>query len=395
MWQTRVICLVLIILSGVFASFFGGIIPYSLFYFSLMIPVVSFLYTFYVFLQFCIYQTVEKPTLVKKEISEYEYQIVNEHLINFESIRVNFFDDYSNILNTDNKEFYCLVPGDKIVRKTKICCNYRGRYHVGIKSVEIQDFLHLFSITYPLLTHFHVTVLPRIISVDKVDCLSWNQDHKVIRGFMKGEETERTSEVRTFLTGDEKRLIHWKASAKMGELMVRKVEAIPKPEIAVYMDCSNNDNENNYQIYDQIIECALAIIWYSLTKEQQGSCLIYNRNGRTFYQIRNEMEFEEFYHQTVDLGFQERSSFLEFLKNDIALEERGKQVVVITQKLEKEYLVFGTECMKRGILLSIICVQDVTDEIKEWLPFFQDAGIHFVLLQPSDSVRKVLEEGVM
>lgn len=394
MWETRIICFILLVLSGVFASYYGGIIPYSLFYFFLMLPVVSLLYTLYVYRKFRIYQTVEKKTLVKQEVSDYQYQIVNEDWINFESIRVNFFDDYSTILESDNKESFCLLPGENISRSTKICCHYRGRYRVGIKSVEIQDFLHLFSINYPLLTQYHVIVMPRLLEVEKLCFLAKNQDAKIVRGLVNGEETERSSEVRTFLPGDDKRLIHWKASAKTNELLVRKIEAVPKPELTMFLDTSSNKSSENYKIYDQLIECALAILSYSIKKEQVGCRLIYHQQGKMDVTLNNVVQLEDFYQKTADLSFREQTSFLEHFREEVGHGEMKGEVVVVTQKLEKDYLVYGAECIKMGISLSIICVEELPEENKELVSLLEETGVSVVVAPPSCDLKSVLEEGV-
>ena len=49
MWLRRFLFLLFIIITGVFASFYSGPLPYALFYLSLLIPLLSYLYLLYIY----------------------------------------------------------------------------------------------------------------------------------------------------------------------------------------------------------------------------------------------------------------------------------------------------------------------------------------------------------
>lgn len=61
-----------------------------------------------------------------------------------------------------------LLPHEEIRVDTKMYCKYRGTYPVGVKSVEITDFLGLFTIPYPMMSQIRLTARPRIIPMEQL-----------------------------------------------------------------------------------------------------------------------------------------------------------------------------------------------------------------------------------
>jgi len=80
MLRNRLILAAAILATGVFASFYGGNIPYALFYLTLSIPVISFLYTFYVFVRVKVYQFIDKKRSEGKHYYSYRIAAANKFL---------------------------------------------------------------------------------------------------------------------------------------------------------------------------------------------------------------------------------------------------------------------------------------------------------------------------
>ncbi|HAU88494.1 MAG TPA: hypothetical protein DCW90_24390, partial [Lachnospiraceae bacterium] len=178
MKEVRIGVILCILLSGFFVTFYGGTIPYRFFQCSLLVPVLCLIYTAYVYARFKIYQEVEHNTLVKEEIADYTIQVGNEDYIMYEHIKLNFYEDNSRVLDVEPFRESYLLPGEKKEYKTSVLCRYRGNYAIGVKSVQVTDFMHLFSITYPIKEPYNVTVLPKTISLDKCFFLEEDCDDK-------------------------------------------------------------------------------------------------------------------------------------------------------------------------------------------------------------------------
>ena len=78
MKRNATILIIVIICTGIFASNYGGTIPYALFYFSLLVPLMSFIYILIVLNFFRFHQEAAKKTFVKGETVDYffHYQMI-------------------------------------------------------------------------------------------------------------------------------------------------------------------------------------------------------------------------------------------------------------------------------------------------------------------------------
>lgn len=172
----KLIYLLFLIGSTILVSFRGGNISYLLFYFALLLPVLAFLYSLYVFNRFKIVQEVSRVVVKAQEVP-YRLLLANEDILPFTHIRLHFFSDMVR-MKPEDTGVISLLPHEEIRVDTKMYCKYRGTYPVGVKSVEITDFLGLFTIPYPMMSQIRLTARPRIIPMEQLKIVLQEQDPK-------------------------------------------------------------------------------------------------------------------------------------------------------------------------------------------------------------------------
>lgn len=332
----KVIYLVFLAGSGVLVSNRGGSIPYLLFYFSLMLPILALAYSVYVYLRFKIVQ--ENPHLtVKGEKVPCRVILANEERIPFTALNLHFYTERVH-MKPDTCSL-CLKPKEKREIDVSMYCKYRGTYPVGVKSVTVTDFLGLFSITYPMRTQVRITVRPRILALEQM-CLSLGEQdsRKQLYQTIRKEELP-DYDLRKYYPGDVRKRIHWKNSAKAGELLVRRTLPEEIGEHTVFLDLAVPacQGEERLRLEDQVMEGALAFAYDYCCKRIQV-CMVYMIEEIQERRICSLKDFEAFYGECVDLPFQSRLSVLQ------VWEEYQRQV--------------------GGVLSSILVTQEVTPALK-------------------------------
>lgn len=192
----------------------------SAFYFALLLPVLAFLYSLYVFNRFKIVQEVSRVVVKAQEVP-YRLLLANEDILPFTHIRLHFFSDMVR-MKPEDTGVISLLPHEEIRVDTKMYCKYRGTYPVGVKSVEITDFLGLFTIPYPMMSQIRLTARPRIIPMEQLKIVLQEQDPKTSLFPVSRLQDLPDYELRSYIPGDSMKYIHWKNSARAGELLVRK-----------------------------------------------------------------------------------------------------------------------------------------------------------------------------
>lgn len=79
-----------------------------------------------------------------------------------------FFSDFSYIEKLPERITYELLPGDKYRYETSFVCKYRGEYEIGIKAVEVYDFLGLFSLKCDVRETKKIIAAPRLVKLDEL-----------------------------------------------------------------------------------------------------------------------------------------------------------------------------------------------------------------------------------
>lgn len=386
MKKSWIVLAALIIGSGVLVSNYGGAISYALFYFSFLVPLTSLAYIVIVWNRFKFYQRTGKNTIVKGEPVDYYFSLGNEDYFLYSGIKVYFLHDKSYIIGFDEAKEYCLMPGQREEEKTKLCCKYRGEYFAGAKSFVITDYLHLFNITYEVKSQLPVTVLPRIVKWENADVIEKDRDEKDTISSMKEEQID--VQVRAYTTGDSMRQIHWKASAKTGELMTRMHHSSLKLEVMILFDLSpiGNSEMDKVILEDGIIEETLAVANYCFQKKIP--CFVcFEQNGYKRLSIQTFDEWNEFYKLCAKL------SFYGEMKNDELCElskqwlKTVKHVIIVTHELNINlYNTLKASYIGREICILLIvnvCSEDEKSKIK----FFEENGftVRLITLRKEDN----------
>lgn len=374
-----------VILSGVFVTFYGGSIPYRLFYFFLAIPLLCFFYTLYVYLRFKVFQSVGHKTLVKEEAAEYTVQVGNEDFITYENMKLIFYEDYSVIQDVKNFCEYCLMPGEKKEYKTTVLCKYRGNYPIGVKAVQVTDFLHLFHITYPIYETCKVSVLPKIVDLGACFFLEENIDEKRVSTGISLEQPERDVETRPFQNGDDKRMVNWKVSAKYQELLIRKWTGVSKREVTLLMETLSYDQEDPIAFEDRMLECILAITYYCV--KQNTLChVVYEQEELRQQDIYDYVSFDTFYQSTSTIFFRGKLPMEQVIANYPLLE--NQVAVILTATVTDSLLEAVGEMVSENIKAVILVLGEKASEQKPVV-----AGAEFLFLGEGVDLRRALEEG--
>lgn len=396
MKNSRLICVLFLIGTGVFASYFGGNIPYALFYLAIFIPIISFLYTLYVYIRFKIYQSMDNRTVVKGDWNRYSLIIANEDLITFRNVKVNFLYDKSTIKQTGESMEYSLLPNDKRLMETKVRCNYRGAYFIGVDSIEVTDFLYLFSITYPLKSKLKVWVLPRVVHIEQLAIAPAVVDSKNPVRFSNAVEEELDTEVRRYNPGDNKKRIHWKASAKANELLSRQYHQKPKSEVILFMDLAKvrEDELKAVIIEDKIIESTLAIANYYASRATH-SHVIYDMDGIKQVSIHTKDDFNIFYRACVNIRFDSTTSIDDLLVRRLQRGDGGIFYVVATSRLTKELYLRALQVLSGGNRICILFISDDTSDLSNtMIGDMKKAGVDIYKIMLGDEIEAILTKSI-
>ncbi len=391
MKRNRFILALLFLAAYLFAANIGGTISYLVLYFVLFIPLLSIFYLGYVFVRFRIYQHLEKKVIVKGDHIVYKFHLGNEDFIAYTDVRVTYAKKTSIVEGISPETSYSLLPGEEIKMETTLCPLYRGQYYVGIDYVIVRDFFRLFEMKYSNKSKIEVSVMPRVLHLDKLEI---GPSEESLKSNLRGESTRqqvRDNEVRKYESGDSMKMIHWKASARTGSLLSLKYIDEPKTEVISIIDLSEQDIDEYERIVteDKIVEAVLAI-HYFFSVHTIPSRVMYGDTNIKVNTIHNRQEFGQFYNTCKNLRFHSQYTCNELLESAIRIAKDIGYLILITGNLDKKLCISCNEVVRYGIDLTILYVGDNNLSLQKEL---LSDRIHLHTIHLDEEVEDILLNG--
>ena len=312
MRRNRIIVCACILLSLIYASFIGGSYSYVFLYASVLIPITSLIYMYYVYNRVKVYQILEGWRTTKGKETSYFYVLTNEDILFYHKLKIKFEDKYSQVTVEDFEAHVSLLPSEKHKKTGKITCLYRGHYSVGIDEIEVYDLFGLYKISLSKPYELRAEVYPRVIELPSMEAINFHIDEKRVPPLSTKQHEIPSGDFRTYHRGDDIRTIHWRLSAKYQELYVKRYTEPLKEGICFLFDASTWERRSSISmIQDQIvIEDLLFEVMYATTnyyaRKQMGSYILmnYHRTQVKQYQIKSLSDFKRYYEETALLKLQ-------------------------------------------------------------------------------------------
>ena len=116
----------------------------------------------------------------------------------------------------------------------------RGRYTFEEARVLLEDPFGLHRLESGLPTGSAVVVYPRLVELDRLFSEAGAHAHDGRRLLLRRPSGFDLHSVREYEQGESLRRVHWRSTAKRGQLMVKELEDSPRDEVAVLLDADPN-----------------------------------------------------------------------------------------------------------------------------------------------------------
>lgn len=281
--------------------------------------------------------------MVKAQKIPYRLLLANEDFIPFVNLTLHYYSDRVAVGNGKDgtgggqTKGLCLTGHQKLSVDTKMYCRYRGTYPVGVKSVSVTDFLGLFTITYPLRDQIRLTARPRILPLERLAVSLEQKDPKNNLSVVKKLQEQPDTELRRYRQGDSLKRVHWKNSARAGELLVRKMMPEELYETVILMDLTplEEDGEQRFQTEDNIVEAAIAFAHHYYEKSIPVRIVYMQKEEIKEALVDARTGFDGFYNLCADISFDARKSLDGVWKEYAGRAENHAAIILITARLNE------------------------------------------------------------
>lgn len=399
MKQSRILYLCLFLATLIFVYFYGGKVPYMLFYTIILLPLVSLLYTAVVYFRFKYGQDIDKRFVTKGDKVNFIFSINNEDFFLYPYIRISFYGAKTIFANQFQVRNFSLTPFRGKTYSLELLCNYRGNYEIGINSVEIEDYLGLFAFKYNIFDPKYVTVYPRIVRLErfflKTDFMS--DTHSVLN--IKNEDMSTIADVRKYAYGDSLKRIHWKLTAKSGNILVKKFQSTSETSAIMLLDLRKNSLENGHNIIleDKLIEAVVSVLHYCLFNWIPIN-LVYFSEKVVDIHAKNHLMFSELYEILAKVKFNDTVQLKDLLKVYVNNTISKTNILLFTSNLDYELYneIYKTSTTGFDVSLVYVSSEELTgikdEDAEKIMAFLPEIGVNTYKLNINDDTKCILEQ---
>jgi uncharacterized protein (DUF58 family) len=290
----------------------------------------------WVLLDFKYLQTIEPARASKGQQAVLTIQIHNDKPFIFPYIKVHYHTPASVLSRTPREGVLSILPFRYGEIREEFSCSLRGQYPLGIVRIEVGDIFGLFSFPLDLTNKtYHkvpmLTVYPRVLRLSSLPLPEILQEGSVIHQLQRTEEAASLADIREYRFGDPLKRIHWKLSSKLQQIQVKNFEITTQPHTLMFIETTPPKLQGlaQYQVEDQMIEAAAAVLNYILMKWLPVMLVVYQKERRTL-SGREPQNFQTFFEYVSGLAFDSGFSMDQVMSlESAALTAQGSMILII------------------------------------------------------------------
>ena len=162
------------------------------------------------------------------------------------------------------------VPGKLQTLVLPIRADHVGFWTPGVRAWAVEDLMGFFTLRRPVdQSLFRLLVLPNLFPTDPLVLAPGDPGSEMLA--RATEDLSAPSDIRAWQPGDPLKKVHWKASLRKGELLVRKFDEPILKEVLILMDCSRPPSwgwpEAEADLRDALLETAASVFADQRTAE--------------------------------------------------------------------------------------------------------------------------------
>ncbi|MBP7641769.1 MAG: DUF58 domain-containing protein [Saprospiraceae bacterium] len=185
-----------------------------------------------------------------------------------------------------------LLAQEETKCKYHLTPNHRGKYHFSDISVFILSKFQLFERKFRFESAAEVKVYPSIMLMKKYQLSAIEFDSMEL-GLKKQRKLGLNSEfdqIQPYIKGDDVRTINWKATAKVGNLMVNRFIEERAQSVYTLVDCSRSTllPFHNLSLLEHAVNTALVISNIALQKQDKAGLLLFHKKPIHFIKANQD-----------------------------------------------------------------------------------------------------------
>lgn len=210
----------------------------------------------------------------------------------------------------------------------------RGRYPLDDVAALIEDPFGLEEDWVPLAEQGALLVLPRIVELDLLFSESGPRAHDGRRLLLRRPSGFDVHSVREYEEGESLRKVHWKSTARRGQLMVKELQDEPRDEVAILLDADARSIAGDS--FDAQVRAAGSLLRTQVTRDRRA-VLVVNSLRQEVVRVQTALgEWRQALETLASVEPTGQVPLAAMLVDDSGPAARAFELALVTSRLEAE-----------------------------------------------------------
>ena len=336
--KNKLAALLLGILLFFSVALIGGRLPYFMLYFYIGILLLPFIHG--LIGKHKIEGSISLPNrdLVAGDVIELTTEFTNPTKYVFP--RLEYKSTLTELLSDafEPPKTFHLSPNEAFVDKSKIQCRRRGIYDIGETQLIIKDVFNLFQFKKTLQAPIALKIYPRLLPLSDFAVEAGIQMGELIVDDPLFQDYSSIDALRDYRDGDSVKKIHWKASSKQDQLIVKDFEFRGDAEIVLMLDQSTAHYRNDpyRKIEDKVVEVGVSITHYCLLNHLKVNYMTTDKGHYEKTSGASDTYLKVFLEKFVAFSPSKTISLVEDIQQLRPSISQGNTLIVVTPNLTKK-----------------------------------------------------------
>lgn len=390
--------LVLLLISFLFALLAGGNLPYLIFKILALIFLFSFMSVRINKKNLACFFYIDKKDVMVGDSLALGYKLNNTSILPIAYGEI----DCQIATRLGNRaipgEIRMIHPLELIHIQRQIQCIHRGTYPIGRLHLKIRDLFHFFEESIDFDNQLELKVYPRIIQIEKMNIPAAEFFGNVRVPQNTHEDYSSVVSIRKYRAGDPVKKIHWKATAKNGNLYVKNYELSANARILFIIDGYHQSYRNDIDgmLEEKVIEAAGSMMRYCLSKDLDIS-LARTWGERNIISGKGIAKFQRFLTTLMDFIPEGNLPLEKVLEREKSMVPWGTTLIVLAVDLTKGICDEILSLRRKRMYVVLVLIKskqepsiDINEHQEESILREKNVIIHKVYLD--SDIRKILED---
>lgn len=316
--------IIIILLALCLIVFIGDLVFYRIFYLITISFVLSILWSILSYKKIDASQRIDKTYCYTGEEINILTTIINDSIFPIPFIQVDNIISFSNKFKS---KFFSLMPLENVVMENKLKFKYRGIYKMGPIEIKLSDVFGIVTLKKIINIDKKIDVYPKVHYIENINLQNIRPLGTNISKINTNEDFTSIRNIRKYNMGDNLKKIHWKLSAKRGELYVKEFNLSGSNFVYILLDMTNVYKTK--ELEETAVEAAISIVEYLLRNRVET--ILYILSDR-LYTIdgKSIKDFDKFNKALITVKLAGKVDILDAIKGKLSVIDSKNTIYFIT-----------------------------------------------------------------